>query len=489
MNRRRALQLLGRTAAASAAVSAHPLVSSALAVPLLSAPSPAAPPPHDQTQSSANQAVSPRPGQSARQAPPAPVENQSPQYGPDEVRMMDEIEDRGAHYFYECADPSTGLIFDRMPSSGRGSSNQQLALENATTASIAASGFGLSALAVAAQRDYLPQADCEQRMLSILDYFANRAENVHGFFYHYMDTRTGARVGHHELSSIDTALLLCGVYHVREFLNSAKSDKLADLITSRVDWMWMFNGGPTLDMGWTPENGFLKYRWSSYCESTLMFLMAIASPTHPIPARSWDAIERKALNYGGIRFITSYGALFIHQYVHVWYDLRNQHDHFTNYWENSLAATRAHKIFCMLQHGDYSWIDEACWGYSAGDNRHNGYTVWAGPPSMNHPDGTLAPHAAGGSLALLPGETLAVLKTMRERYPLSFTRYGFVDTFRPDPKDPWYDPDVISIDLGLTMLAAENLRTGSIWKLFMKNSFVPQAMNAVGFVRNKDQEG
>jgi hypothetical protein len=108
---------------------------------------------------------------------------------------------------------------------------------------------------------------------------------------------------------------------------------------------------------------------------------------------------------------------------------------------------------------------------------------------MNHPDGTLAPHAAGGSLALLPGETLAVLKTMRERYPLSFTRYGFVDTFRPDPKSPWYDNDVISIDLGLTMLAAENLRGGGVWQLFMKNAFVGEAMRAVGFVKEKQWEG
>jgi hypothetical protein len=107
---------------------------------------------------------------------------------------------------------------------------------------------------------------------------------------------------------------------------------------------------------------------------------------------------------------------------------------------------------------------------------------------MNHPDGTLSPHAAGGSLALLPGECLAVLRTMRERYPLSFTRYGYVDSFRPDPKEPWYDPDVISIDLGLTMLAAENLRTGSVWREFMKNESIGEAMRAVGFVHEKPED-
>jgi hypothetical protein len=426
--------------------------------------------------------------QQAHAQPPAPVANQPAQYGPQEVALMDEIEERGAHYFYEQADANTGLIFDRAPATGTGAAHIGVGKDFPTAASIAASGFGLSALIVAIERGYLPRAECEKRIHSILDYFANRANNVRGFFYHYMDVRNGERIGDYELSSIDTALLLCGVLHARAFLNSEKSDKLADTISRRVDWAWMYNGGPTLDMGWTPEHGFIRYRWGSYCESSLMFLMAIGSPTHPIPAESWDAIERKALNYGGIRFITSYGGLFIHQYAHLWGDFRNQHDRHTNYWQNSIAATRAQKIFCMLQHGDYPWLDESMWGYSAADNRHGGYTVWAGPPSMNHPDGTLAPHAAGGSLALLPGECLAVLQAMRERYPKSFTRYGYVDSFRPDPKNEWYDPDVISIDLGLTMLAAENLRTGSVWREFMKNPGIGEAMRAVGFVREKPED-
>ena len=436
----------------------------------------------------AQTAIPQQPQQSAtsRQAkPPTPVADQPVQYGADEVALMDEIESRGAHYFYEQADPSTGLIFDRCASSGVGPAHIGIGMEYPTAASIAASGFGLSALIVAIERGYLPRAECERRIYSILDYFTNRADNVHGFFYHYMDVKTGARIARYEVSSIDTALLLCGVLHARAFLNSQKSDALADKISQRVDWMWMYNGGPTLDMGWTPEDHFVKYRWGSYCESSLMFLMAIGSPTHPIPASSWDAIERKSLNYGGIRFITSYGGLFIHQYAHLWGDFRNQHDRHTNYWENSIAATRAQKIFCTLQHGQYPWLDETVWGYSAADNRHGGYTVWAGPPSMNFPDGTLAPHAAGGSLALLPGECLAVLKAMRERYPKSFTRYGFVDSFRPDPKNEWYDPDVISIDLGLTMLAAENLRTGNVWREFMKNTSMGEAMRAVGFVPEK----
>lgn len=179
-------------------------------------------------------------------------------------------------------------------------------------ASIASSGFGLSALCVAAERGYLKEHDAEARMLAILDFFANRCPQVHGFFYHYIDVTNGTRIAKYELSSIDTSLLVCGVLHARRFLNSGKADALALTIYGRVDWNWMLNGGPTLAMGWMPESGFIPYRWENFCEATLMYLMAIGSPTHPIPAHNWNAIKRNLLDYGGIRFITSYGALFIH---------------------------------------------------------------------------------------------------------------------------------------------------------------------------------
>ncbi len=407
------------------------------------------------------------------------VPTEPPELDQAAIHLLDEIEERAAHYFWERADKSTGLNYDRASASGVGVPAIGIGHLYPKAASIATSGFGLSALCVAAERGYLPAQDAEARMLAILDFFANRCPHVHGFFYHYIDVTNGARIAKYELSSIDTALLVCGVLHARRFLNSSKADALASTIYGRVDWKWMLNGGATLAMGWMPESGFIPYRWETFCEATLMYLIAIGSPTHPIPARSWDAIKRNFLDYGGIRFITSYGALFIHQYPHIWCDFRGVHDRYTNYFENSVAATRAHKIFCMQMHGECPWIDKSVWGFGASDNRHGGYTAWAGPPSMNHPDGTLAPHATGGSLPFLAPECVAVLKAMREEYPKTWGRYGFADAFNPGYR--WYDPDVIGIDLGLVMLMAENLRSGSVWRHFMKNGEIRRAMQAVGF--------
>jgi hypothetical protein len=397
-----------------------------------------------------------------------------------EVSLLEEIQFGAAKYFYERADKSTGLNYDRSRSTGESSPNNH-------SASTAASGFALSAFTVAAERGYLSPGKCEQRMLLILDFYANHIEHEHGFFYHYTDVANGHRIDKTELSSIDTALFLCGVLHASQYLNSAAADALARQIYHRVDWEWMLNHRNTLAMGWTPEEGFLSVHWDSYCESTIMYLLAIGSPTHPIPATSWRNVKRDQIDYGGIRFITSYGALFIHQYSHIWCDFRGVRDSYANYFENSVAATRAHKTFCVKYNGSFPWIDESVWGFSASDSPSGIYTVWAGPPMMNFPNGTLAPHAAGGSLPFLGNECLTVLKQMREIHPLCWTRYGFVDAFHPGVG--WYDPDVIAIDLGLIMLMAENLRSGSIWSLFMRNREITGAMRAVGFQTDSTKHG
>ncbi len=431
----------------------------------------------------AGRALDLQPGHTKQQAQhprrhPVPP-GEPPETGTAEIALLDEIEARGTRYFYERADRETGLVYDRSAASGVGPASYGIGHKYPTAASIAASGFGISALCVAADRGYLPQTDCEARILTILEFFAHTCEQNHGFFYHYIDVHTGARIGKYELSPIDTALLLCGILHARVFLNSRKVHTLATLIYERVDWQWMMNGGPGICYNWTPEEGFSRDQWLGFDESLLMYLMAIGSPTHPVPPSCWEAITRNEYDYGGIHYISSPGSLFIYQYPHIWYDLRGVHDRHANYWQNSVSAMRAHKQWCLMRHGEFEWINQSTWGCSAGDNIAGGYSAWGGPPALGKWDGTIHPHAAGGALPLLPGECVNALQTIRQRYPKSWTRYGFVEALRPD-KD-WYDPDVIANDLGMITLMAENLRAGSIWKFFMKNDNLRDAMRAVGF--------
>jgi hypothetical protein len=230
-------------------------------------------------------------------------------------------------------------------------------------------------------------------------------------------------------------------------------------------------------MGWTHENGFITSRWDTYSELMMLYLLGIGSSTHAVPASSWDAFARPSLTYQGLTFITNMNApLFIHQFSHAWFDFRKRSDKYANYFNNSVNATQAHKLFCLSLQNQFADYQSNAWGITASDSAH-GYLAWGGPPSMGPIDGTIVPCAAGGSLPFVPSDCLAVLRNIRTTYPQAWQHYGFIDAFNPVTN--WYDPDVIGIDVGITMLMAENLRTGFVWDTFMKNPEAQKAMNAV----------
>jgi hypothetical protein len=243
----------------------------------------------------------------------------------------------------------------------------------------------------------------------------------------------------------------------------------------------MLNGEKTLAHGWTPEGGFLKSRWSKYCELMLLYLFAIGANKHAIPSDSWDAWERPTVEYKTFKFISDGAPLFVHQYAHAWFDFRGVRDRYADYFENSVTATRAHGQFCLELQKEFPGFSEDLWGITASDSV-KGYVVWGGPPRHGPIDGTVVPCAAGGSLPFLAGECLRCLRTLRQRHDNKiWTRYGFIDAF--NPQTGWVADDVIGIDAGITLLMAENLRTGLIWRTFMKNAESSRAMQLVGFRR------
>jgi hypothetical protein len=385
--------------------------------------------------------------------------------------LLDDLEGRGCDFFYNEASQRSGMVRDRAPAAGRSLSR---------VSSIAATGFGLSALCIAAKRNYLRPSDCEVRVEKTLAFLLEECPHEHGFVYHFIDMESGQRMFGSELSSIDTALLLCGVLLCRQyFAGNTRIAALATTFYRRIDWQWMLNGGTTLSMGWLPDQGFLSHRWDIYSELMTMYLMAIGSPTHPIPAETWNALQRPVVQFGGIDYISGVAPLFIHQYAHAWCDYRDIRDLHANYFTNSIAATRTHQLWCLTLGRTYPWIDQDMWGITASDSR-NGYRVWGGPPPMGPLDGTLVPCAAAGSLPFLPAECSHVLLSMREKMgDRVWTRYGFVDAF--NSKTNWFASDILGIDQGISVLMAENLRTGFVWQYFMKNREIVHAMNEVQF--------
>jgi len=401
---------------------------------------------------------------------------------PDEA-FLEELSRRAFRYFWEQADPNTGLVLDRARADA-----SAMDQTHRDVASIAATGFGLTAVCIAAQRRWVDPREARDRARATLRFFAERAINFHGWFYHWMDARTGERKWNSEVSSIDTALLLAGMLTARQaFHDDAEIVRLATTVFERVDFQWMQNGHPAfLTHGWKPENGFLPSLWNDYSEETILYLLAIGSQAHPITPRAWQAWRRDWISYAGYTYLAGAPPLFIHQYSQAWVDYRGRRESrppYVDYFENSIKATRAHRAFCIDLAKEFPGYSENIWGITASDSA-GGYVAWGGPPRDASIDGTVVPSAAGGSLMFTPDICLTALRAMKEKFgERVWGRYGFVDAF--NPATGWVDTDVIGINQGITLLSAENLRSGNVWRWFMRNPEVHRALRLVGLVERR----
>lgn len=415
-------------------------------------------------------------------APLALVSAQTPKLSPQDQAFLEDLEQRSFRYFWDQADPETGLIPDRARVDG-----SKLDADHQNVASTAATGFGLTGICIAANRGWIDRTQARQRVLNTLRFFATKAFHKNGWFYHWLDSRSGERRWNSEVSSIDTALLLAGVLTTRQcFSTDSEIVRLATQIYDRTNFQWMLNGDPSLlSHGWKPETGFLKPRWDTYSEDTILYLLAIGSLTHPISPDSWYALWRDRYRYEGYPYFTTIGVpLFMHQYAHAWIDYRNRREakgDKIDYFENSVNATLAHRRFCINLSREFPAFGPNMWGITASDSS-KGYVAWGGPPLDPAIDGTIVPSAAGGSLMFTPELSLATLREMRDKFGKQiYGKYGFMDAF--NPQTGWVDQDVIGINVGITLLSAENARSGGVWKWFMRNAEIPRAMRKVGLSR------
>ncbi len=389
--------------------------------------------------------------------------------------FLEDLSRRSFRYFADNADPGTGLVLDRVRADG-----SLMDEGHRYAASSASTGFGLTALCVGAGRGWISREEAASRVRTTLGFFAEKAAREHGWFYHWMDSRTGERIWNSEISSIDTALLLAGALTAKQcFSDDPAIGELADKIYRGLDFKWMLNGDKELlSHGWTPENGFIAYRWDTHSELMLLYVLGLGSPSSPLPASSWRAWERPVVHYGETSFIGGAPPLFIHQYSHAWVDFRGKKDGGTDWFDNSVIATGANRAMCEALSTRFSGYGPDMWGVTASDSA-SGYKAWGGPPAASDIDGTVVPCAAGGSLMFTPELSLPALKAMKLAYGGKvYGLYGFADAF--NPSTGWIDADVIGIDAGITLLSAENLRGGSVWKWFMANKEITAALSAAG---------
>jgi hypothetical protein len=396
---------------------------------------------------------------------------------PEDDLLLDEIQRAAFRFFMEQVDPVTGLVRDRARSDGSPSSGK---------ASIAASGFAFSAWAVAVQRGWVERDRAVEQVRKSLRFLAEKAPRRHGFFYHFMDMDTGARAWKCEVSPIDTGLFFAGAIMAREYFKDPEITSLVNRLIQDVDWEWFLNGGSTLVMAWYDEQGFSRYRWDKYAEDMMLGFIGMGAVERPLPVGYWNNWARRPVGtYAGMHFIEG-PQLFIHQFTHAYVDFRDMRDAYADYYKNSVLASLAQRRFCVDLRSEFPSWGERLWGLTSSDSS-DGYKAWGGPPrtiDANALDGTIAPCAAAGSVPFVPNEAMTTLHYMRTAFDQRiWNRYGFVDAFNPETG--WVDTDVIGIDLGISLLQAENARTGFVWAVFMQAPEVQRALARAGFVSQR----
>ena len=398
--------------------------------------------------------------------------------------------------------PDNGLVADKT--------------QDGSPASIAAVGLALAAYPIAVERAFIDRAEARERTLATLRFFWNspqgsqpNATGYKGFYYHFLDMKTGRRVWKSEISTIDTTYLLAGalaaaMYFDRDTKDEREVRRLAEALYSRADWHWAQNGGLTVTHGWKPETGFIKYRWTGYSEALILYVLGLASPTFPLPKESYRAWTRtyKWKSLYGHEFLYA-GPLFIHQLSHMWIDFRGIQDEYMtgkaiDYFENSRRAIYAQQSYAMRNPKRLQGYDRYCWGITASDGpgpavlqingrtrRFHDYVARAIPYGPD--DGTLAPWAVAASLPFAPEVVLPSLKRINRNYPDMTSKYGFKCSYNPTftsnsrKEKAWVSQGYYGLDQGPIVMMIENYRSGLLWRMMRRCPYIVAGLQRAGF--------
>jgi hypothetical protein len=415
---------------------------------------------------------------------------------------LDRLQVTTIQYYLRETNPANGLVRDKT--------------DSAAPCSIAAVGLALAAIPVLIDRGVISREFAPEIALRRLRFFRDRphgsepdATGYKGFYYHFLDMKSGRRVWQCELSTIDSAflfagMLTCAAYFDGDTEEEAEVRQLADELYRRADWQWALNGGAALSHGWKPESGFLPHYWTGYDEGLLLYILGLGSPTFPLPPESYAAYcstYRWKTIYG--RELLYSGPLFTHQLSHLWIDFRDlrdafMRDHGSDYFQNSREATYVHQEYGIRNPLEFAGYGEFCWGITATDGPgwekrtvngidHQFYDYYARGAPYGPDDGTIAPWVVVASLPFAPEIVIPTVRAMA-RLNLGMTkRYGFKPSFNqtyevPDSSTGWWvTPYHFGIDQGPVILMIENYRTGLIWNVMRRSPYVVAGLRRAGF--------
>jgi len=414
---------------------------------------------------------------------------------------LDRLQVTTLQYYLHESNPATGLVRDKT--------------EHGAPASIAAVGLGLATIPVLVERAVLDREFASEIALKRLRFFRDAPQGVHpdatghrGFYYHFLDMKTGRRVWQCELSVLDSAflfagMLTCATYFDADTEEEAEVRRLADELYRRADWQWALAGGSALTHGWRPETGFIPHTYRGYDEALLVYLLGLGSPTFPLPEETyaaycstyqWKRIYDHELLYSG--------PLFTHQLSHLWVDFRGIQDafmreHGSDYFDNSRAATQIQREYAIRNPLEFEGYGENCWGITATDGpgfekrwvggverEFFGYHARGAPYGPD--DGTVAPWVVVASLPFAPEIVIPSIRAMSRLNLGATKRYGFKPSYNPTYEVPgsavgWVTPYHFGIDQGPVILMIENHRSGLLWQIMRRNPYVVAGLRRAGF--------
>jgi hypothetical protein len=394
------------------------------------------------------------------------------------------LESQTFNYFWTFGHPVCGMARERT-SSG----------DVVTTGG---SGFGIMAMLVGVQRNFITRAQALSRIDTIVNFLTNQAARFHGAFSHWINGSTGATVPFSTQDDggdiVETSYMMQGLLCARQFFNSGTDPTEIGLraainaLYAGVDWNWYRqNGQNVLYWNWSPDYNFaINLQVSGWCEALIAYVLAASTPnsTMVIPKIVYDAGwarnggEQNGNAYYGITLPLgpAYGGpLFFAHYSFLGINPNGLADAYASYWTQDTAHARINYLYCVNNPQNFVGYSSSCWGLTASDEK-GGYSAHA----PGNDDGVISPTAAISSLPYTPMESMNALRFFY--YKLGdkiWSPYGFIDAF--NLTNVWFDSDCLAIDQGPQIVMVENYRSGLLWNLFMSCPEVQQGMKNLGF--------
>jgi exo beta-1,2-glucooligosaccharide sophorohydrolase (non-reducing end) len=418
--------------------------------------------------------------------------------------LLDMVQAACFRYYWEAAHPDAGMAVEILPGD-----------ENLVA--VGASGFGIMALIAGTERHFITREQCAERLLKITR-FLHKADRFHGAWPHFLNGTTGkvvADFGKYDDGGdlVETAFLVEGLLTARQYFNrdNPAEREIRQNITDLwrgVEWDW-YRKEPSSDFlywHWSPDFGWhISHPLVGWNETMIVYLLAIASPTHPVPAslyytgwagqsdfavqyrQNWSRTTQgdhytNGNTYYGIKLDVGEGTgadLFFTQFSFMGFDPRGIKDRFTDYFRNNRNIALINHAYCAENQRKYIGYGADCWGLSAGMNSGGGR------PLPRDDNGTICCSAALGSFPYTPKESMAALKHFyRTLGAKVWGIYGFHDGFNETQN--WFDPVWMGLNQAVIVVMIENYRTGVIWKNFMANPEIQPALDAIGFKPDRD---